>query len=198
MHDLLEFVNYYIQEQNLKVSLPESQLWLTGNSPCSQKQFLMFPKWQYLWIRVFKKLWFLRLQRDESYFWTLENLVLPSTTNVNATSSYARPTGEIFDFWGSLHTKLIKDQAQRQVTHQGGSEKVTFNCGWERVLSYLTASFASYDLLLPSGYTETHLQTQWMPNQCSYTSLDADITSHLFFHSLTLAFLLSQDPEDLV
>lgn len=98
----------------------------------------MLPKRQSLWIRVLKKLWFLCLHKDESYFWTRENLVSPSTTNINAASSYVRPMGEIFNFWGSLHTKLIKDQAQRQVSHQGGAEQVTFNHGWERALSYLT------------------------------------------------------------
>lgn len=98
----------------------------------------MLPKWQSLWITVLKKLWFLCLHKDKSYFWTLDNLVSPSTTSINAASSFARPTREIFNFWGSLHTKLIKDQAQRQVTHQGGSEHITFNCGWERTLSYLT------------------------------------------------------------
>lgn len=98
----------------------------------------MLPKWQSLWIRGFKKLWFLCLHKDESYFWTLDHFASPSATNINAASLYARPTGRVFNFWGSLHTKLIKDQAQRQVTHQGGSEQVTFNHGWERALSYLT------------------------------------------------------------
>lgn len=82
---------------------------------------------------MFKKLWFLCLHKDKPYFWALDTLVSPSTANINV-----RPTREILNFWGSLRTKLIEDQAQRQVSHQGGAEQVTFNHGWERALSYLT------------------------------------------------------------